>query len=159
MAAAEFWYEFASTYSYPAAMRVADLAQSRGVALAWQPFLLGPIFAAQGWRDSPFNKAAKNPPLSHRRARAPREPQAGCFAETGQAASAEEAPAHRKSAWAAGKSRPGQRAAASASPNTIATVKSAKNVSSVSPDRWETTVFQPALRQSAILGLLAERSG
>jgi 2-hydroxychromene-2-carboxylate isomerase len=55
MAAVEFWYEFASTYSYPAAMRVADLAASRGVALAWCPFLLGPIFAAQGWRDSPFN--------------------------------------------------------------------------------------------------------
>src|SRR5579871_244591 len=53
--AAEFWYEFASTYSYPAAMRVAELAASRGVALAWRPFLLGPIFAAQGWRDSPFN--------------------------------------------------------------------------------------------------------
>ena len=55
MATAEFWYEFASTYSYPAAMRVAELAESRGVALAWRPFLLGPIFAAQGWRDSPFN--------------------------------------------------------------------------------------------------------
>ena len=55
MASAEFWYEFASTYSYPAAMRVAGLAGSRGVALAWRPFLLGPIFAAQGWRDSPFN--------------------------------------------------------------------------------------------------------
>lgn len=55
MAAAEFWYEFASTYSYPAAMRVGALAQARGVALAWRPFLLGPIFAAQGWRDSPFN--------------------------------------------------------------------------------------------------------
>jgi 2-hydroxychromene-2-carboxylate isomerase len=55
MAAAEFWYEFASTYSYPATMRVADLAALRGVALAWRPFLLGPIFAAQGWRDSPFN--------------------------------------------------------------------------------------------------------
>ena len=55
MAAAEFWYEFASTYSYPAAMRVAPLADERGVALAWRPFLLGPIFAAQGWRDSPFN--------------------------------------------------------------------------------------------------------
>ncbi len=55
MPAAEFWYEFASTYSYPAAMRVADLAEARGVALAWRPFLLGPIFAAQGWRDSPFN--------------------------------------------------------------------------------------------------------
>jgi 2-hydroxychromene-2-carboxylate isomerase len=55
MATAEFWYDFASTYSYPAAMRVAELAGSRGVALAWRPFLLGPIFAAQGWRDSPFN--------------------------------------------------------------------------------------------------------
>ncbi len=55
MAAAEFWYEFASTYSYPAAMRVATLAEARGVDLAWRPFLLGPIFAAQGWRDSPFN--------------------------------------------------------------------------------------------------------
>ena len=55
MPVAEFWYEFASTYSYPAAMRVAALAETRGVALAWRPFLLGPIFAAQGWRDSPFN--------------------------------------------------------------------------------------------------------
>ena len=55
MPTAEFWYEFASTCSYPAAMRVAELAGSRGVALAWRPFLLGPIFAAQGWRDSPFN--------------------------------------------------------------------------------------------------------
>jgi len=25
------------------------------VSLVWRPFLLGPIFAAQGWRDSPFN--------------------------------------------------------------------------------------------------------
>ena len=55
MAEAEFWYEFASTYSYPAAMRVGALARARGVELVWRPFLLGPIFAAQGWRDSPFN--------------------------------------------------------------------------------------------------------
>ena len=55
MAGAEFWYEFASTYSYPAAVRVGALAEERGVSLAWRPFLLGPIFAAQGWRDSPFN--------------------------------------------------------------------------------------------------------
>ena len=55
MASAEFWYEFASTYSYPAALRVGALAEARGVNLAWRPFLLGPIFAAQGWRDSPFN--------------------------------------------------------------------------------------------------------
>jgi len=52
---AEFWYEFASTYSYPAALRVAELADERGVSLVWRPFLLGPIFMAQGWRDSPFN--------------------------------------------------------------------------------------------------------
>jgi 2-hydroxychromene-2-carboxylate isomerase len=55
MAGAEFWYEFASTYSYPAALRVGALAEERGVSLAWRPFLLGPIFTAQGWRDSPFN--------------------------------------------------------------------------------------------------------
>jgi 2-hydroxychromene-2-carboxylate isomerase len=55
MASAEFWYELASTYSYPAALRVASLAEGRGVSIAWRPFLLGPIFAAQGWRDSPFN--------------------------------------------------------------------------------------------------------
>ena len=51
----DFWYEFASTYSYPAAMRVQKLADAAGVALRWRPFLLGPIFGAQGWNDSPFN--------------------------------------------------------------------------------------------------------
>jgi 2-hydroxychromene-2-carboxylate isomerase len=51
----EFWFEFASTYSYPAAMRIEPLARGAGVTLVWRPFLLGPIFAGQGWRDSPFN--------------------------------------------------------------------------------------------------------
>ena len=55
MSQAEFWYEFASTYSYPAAMRIEALATERGVSLVWRPFLLGPIFAEAGWRDSPFN--------------------------------------------------------------------------------------------------------
>ncbi len=55
MARVDFWYEFASTYSYPAAMRIEELAAERGVTLAWRPFLLGPLFAEQGWRDSPFN--------------------------------------------------------------------------------------------------------
>jgi 2-hydroxychromene-2-carboxylate isomerase len=55
MKTADFWYEFASTYSYPAAMRVARLADAAGVSLRWRPFLLGPIFGAQGWNDSPFN--------------------------------------------------------------------------------------------------------
>lgn len=51
----EFWYEFASTYSYLAALRIEDMAQAAGVAVVWRPFLLGPIFQAQGWSTSPFN--------------------------------------------------------------------------------------------------------
>jgi len=51
----EFWYEFASTYSYLSAMRIEEAAQAAGVAVAWKPFLLGPIFHAQGWTTSPFN--------------------------------------------------------------------------------------------------------
>ncbi|KQP51967.1 disulfide bond formation protein DsbA [Methylobacterium sp. Leaf399] len=51
----EFWYEFASTYSYLAAMRVEAAAAAAGVEIRWRPFLLGPIFAAQGWNSSPFN--------------------------------------------------------------------------------------------------------
>jgi 2-hydroxychromene-2-carboxylate isomerase len=51
----QFWFEFASTYSYPAAMRIERAAAKRDVYLEWRPFLLGPIFAAQGWVDSPFN--------------------------------------------------------------------------------------------------------
>jgi 2-hydroxychromene-2-carboxylate isomerase len=51
----EFWFDFASTYSYPAAMRIDRLADAAGVSVTWRPFLLGPIFAAQGWNDSPFN--------------------------------------------------------------------------------------------------------
>jgi len=50
-----FWFEFASTYSYLAAMRIEAAAAARGVAVDWQPFLLGPIFQAQGWQSSPFN--------------------------------------------------------------------------------------------------------
>jgi 2-hydroxychromene-2-carboxylate isomerase len=53
--AVDFWYEFASAYSYPAAMRLEALAAARGVALNWRPFLLGPILAARGMADSPFN--------------------------------------------------------------------------------------------------------
>jgi len=53
--ALDFWFEFASTYSYPAAMRIERLATDRGVRVSWRAFLLGPIFSAQGWNDSPFN--------------------------------------------------------------------------------------------------------
>jgi 2-hydroxychromene-2-carboxylate isomerase len=51
----DFFYEFASTYSYIAAMRIAPLAEAAGATVRWRPFLLGPIFKAQGWDTSPFN--------------------------------------------------------------------------------------------------------
>ena len=51
----QFWYEFASTYSYLSAMRIEAMAKAASVAIEWRPFLLGPIFHAQGWDTSPFN--------------------------------------------------------------------------------------------------------
>jgi 2-hydroxychromene-2-carboxylate isomerase len=51
----QFWFDFASTYSYPAAMRVEEVARRQGCILQWRPFLLGAIFTQQGWNDSPFN--------------------------------------------------------------------------------------------------------
>ena len=51
----EFWFEFASTYSYLAAERIEGVARVMEVEVRWRPFLLGPIFAAQGWTTSPFN--------------------------------------------------------------------------------------------------------
>jgi 2-hydroxychromene-2-carboxylate isomerase len=50
-----FWYEFASTYSYLSVMRIEEAANRTGVAIEWRPFLLGPIFKANGWTTSPFN--------------------------------------------------------------------------------------------------------
>ncbi|MFZ1889055.1 MAG: 2-hydroxychromene-2-carboxylate isomerase [Candidatus Binataceae bacterium] len=51
----EFWFEYASTYSHLAAFRVEQLTRAAGFEVDWKPFLLGPIFSAQGWNDSPFN--------------------------------------------------------------------------------------------------------
>jgi 2-hydroxychromene-2-carboxylate isomerase len=51
----DFWFDFASTYSYPAAIRIAPLAREAGVTVRFCPFLLGPVFKAQGWNTSPFN--------------------------------------------------------------------------------------------------------
>lgn len=50
-----FWYEFASTYSYLSAMRIAEAAERAEVEVEWRPFLLGPVFKSQGWDTSPFN--------------------------------------------------------------------------------------------------------
>ena len=54
MAVIELWFEFASTYSYPAVTRAEAVARARGTEILWRPFLLGPIFKDQGWNDSPF---------------------------------------------------------------------------------------------------------
>ncbi|TVT51141.1 MAG: 2-hydroxychromene-2-carboxylate isomerase [Denitromonas halophila] len=51
----EIWFEFASSYSYLAVMRVESAARAAGVTLHWRPFLLGPVFLSLGWNDSPFN--------------------------------------------------------------------------------------------------------
>ncbi len=51
----DFFLEFASTYSYPAATRIGALADQAGVTVRWRPFLLGAIFKAQGLETSPFN--------------------------------------------------------------------------------------------------------
>ncbi|ATE61507.1 2-hydroxychromene-2-carboxylate isomerase [Thauera sinica] len=51
----EFWFEFASTYSYLTVMRIGDAARRAEVDVVWRPFLLGPVFLALGWNDSPFN--------------------------------------------------------------------------------------------------------
>jgi len=50
----EFWFEFGSNYSYLSVMRIEDKARRRGVRIAWKPFLLGPIFRALGFENSPF---------------------------------------------------------------------------------------------------------
>ena len=55
MGALDFWFDFASTYSYLSAMRIRDLARAANVEVHFRPFLLGPIFKAQGWDTSPFS--------------------------------------------------------------------------------------------------------
>jgi 2-hydroxychromene-2-carboxylate isomerase len=52
----QFWFDFASSYSYVAALRVEAVCARAGVSLEYKPFLLGPLFEQQlGIRDSPFN--------------------------------------------------------------------------------------------------------
>jgi 2-hydroxychromene-2-carboxylate isomerase len=51
-----FWFDFASTYSYLAALRVEEACGRAGVGTTYKPFLLGPIFHdILGIKDSPFN--------------------------------------------------------------------------------------------------------
>lgn len=50
----DFWFDYASTYSHLSILRIEALAQRYGVEVVWQPFLLGPIFQARGFSNSPF---------------------------------------------------------------------------------------------------------
>jgi 2-hydroxychromene-2-carboxylate isomerase len=49
----DFWFEYASPYSYPAAMRVEQLAAQAGVKVRWRVFLLGAVFQQYGWKTTP----------------------------------------------------------------------------------------------------------
>jgi 2-hydroxychromene-2-carboxylate isomerase len=51
----EFWFDFASPYSHVGALRVEASCAAAGLPFVWRPFLLGPIFQAQGFATSPFN--------------------------------------------------------------------------------------------------------
>ena len=50
----EFWFDFASSYSYLSVMRIEDAAATIGAKVVWRPFMLGPIFNSFGWDNSPF---------------------------------------------------------------------------------------------------------
>ena len=52
--AIEFWFDFASNYSYLSVMRLRGIRQLAPEGVAWRPFLLGPIFKDAGWNNSPF---------------------------------------------------------------------------------------------------------
>lgn len=51
----DFWFDFASTYSYLAAARVFRLGPEDANAVHWRPMLFGAILRDQGFSTSPFN--------------------------------------------------------------------------------------------------------
>jgi 2-hydroxychromene-2-carboxylate isomerase len=50
----DFFYDFASPYACLSALRIRSAAAAAGVAVRWRPFLLGPIFSAEGLADTPM---------------------------------------------------------------------------------------------------------
>ena len=57
MSALEFWFDFASPYSYLAAARIERAVAGTGVAVEWRPFLIGPLLARRPDRPTPFQEA------------------------------------------------------------------------------------------------------
>lgn len=54
----EFWFDFASTYSFLSSQRIVDLAEAAGAPIVWRPFMLGVVMRECGWESSPI---ANNP--------------------------------------------------------------------------------------------------
>ncbi|MDM0116024.1 2-hydroxychromene-2-carboxylate isomerase [Variovorax sp. J22R133] len=63
----EFWYDFASPYSYIAALRVEQLTSAANVGICRRPFLLGPIFKRRSGGASPFQNPAPSEQRYRRR--------------------------------------------------------------------------------------------
>lgn len=57
----QFWFEFASPYTYIAAERIEALAEKAGVTVTWKPFLLGPVFHALGTKPPAESQPWKVP--------------------------------------------------------------------------------------------------
>ena len=50
----DFFYELASPYACLSALRIREAASAAGVTVRWRPFLLGPIFKAEGLAQTPM---------------------------------------------------------------------------------------------------------
>lgn len=57
----DFWYDFASPYSYLSAMRIQSLADEKSVKINWRPFVLSPILKKHKRKLSIFEES---PPKS-----------------------------------------------------------------------------------------------
>ncbi|SFC91933.1 2-hydroxychromene-2-carboxylate isomerase [Tropicimonas isoalkanivorans] len=60
MATIDFWYSIGSTYSYLTVMRLAQMADSSGVAFRWRPFNVRHVMLAQNnvpFKDKPIKSA------------------------------------------------------------------------------------------------------
>lgn len=55
----EFWFDFASTYSFLASQRIVGAAAAADVPISWRPFLLGVVLRECGWQEGP--PVANNP--------------------------------------------------------------------------------------------------
>jgi len=55
--ALEFWFDFASPYSYLGASRIEALASAKHLRIRRRPFLLGPTFKRRASNPSPFQEA------------------------------------------------------------------------------------------------------